>query len=183
MKNIILVGFMGTGKSVVGKRLAKQLNMKFVSTDDIIEDREKRPISEIFAKSGEPYFRKIEKEVVKEAADSENVVIAAGGGAVLDEDNITNLKKKGVIVCLNATPEAVYERTKKYKHRPLLNVDDPISKIKELMDKRAPYYAKADHQIDTAGKTVEEVTAEIIKVYQRTPSPRRGEGRGEGKSE
>jgi len=170
MKNIVLVGFMGSGKSVVGKRLAKQLNMKFISTDDIIEDREKRPITEIFAESGEPYFRKIEKEAVKEAADSENVVIAAGGGAVLDEENIANLKKKGVVFCLNAPPEAVYERTKRYKHRPLLNVDDPVSKIKELMDKRAPYYARADHQINTSGKTVEEVVEEVRTVILRSDS-------------
>jgi len=164
MKNIVLVGFMGTGKSVVGKRLAKELKMRFISTDDIIEDMEKRPIAEIFAKSGEPYFRKVEKEVISQAADSENVVIAAGGGAVLDEENIAILKKKGIVVCLNAAPEAVYERTKKHKHRPLLNVDDPVSKIKELMDKRAPYYAKADYQINTSGMSVPEVVKEIIKI-------------------
>lgn len=164
MKNIVLIGFMGTGKSVTGKRLAKELKMKFVNTDDIIEEREKRPIAEIFAKSGEPYFRNIEKEVIKEVSAFDNAVIAAGGGAVLNEENIVNLKKNGVVVCLNASPEAVYERTKKYKTRPLLNVPDPVAKIKELMASRSLFYAKADHQIETSGKSVNEVAKEIIKI-------------------
>lgn len=164
MKNIVLVGFMGTGKSVVGKRLAKELKMRFVNTDDIIEEREKRPIAEIFAKSGEPYFRNIEKEVVSEVSALDNAVIAAGGGAVLNEENIANLKKRGIVICLNASPEAVYERTKKYKTRPLLNVPDPVAKIKELMTSRAPFYAKADYQIDTSGKLVHDVVKEVIKV-------------------
>lgn len=163
MKNIVLVGFMGTGKSVVGKRLAKELKIKFISTDDIIEEREGRPISEIFAASGEPYFRKVEKGVVREVSEMDNVVIATGGGVVLDEENIVNLKKKGILICLTASPELIYERTKKYKTRPLLDVDDPVFKIKELLKVRAPYYAKADYQIDTSNKTVEEVVAKIIE--------------------
>jgi shikimate kinase len=178
MKNIVLVGFMGTGKSVVGKRLAKELKMKFISTDDIIEEREKRPIAEIFAKSGEPYFRGVEKEAVREVSGFDNVVIAAGGGAVLNEENMANLREKGVVICLNATPEAIYERTKKYRTRPLLNVADPVAKIKELMNARAPFYAKAEYQIETTGKSVSEVAKEIINLYQSLPLPRRGRGQG-----
>lgn len=164
MKNIVLVGFMGTGKSVAGKRLAKALKMRFVSTDDMIEERERRTIAEIFEKSGEPYFRNIEKEAVKEASGMENAVIAAGGGVVLDEENISNLKKNGVMVCLKASPEAIYERTKYYKHRPLLNVERPVEKIRQLLDVRAPFYEKADYKIDTSGKAVEEVVKEITYV-------------------
>ena len=161
---------MGTGKSVTGKRIAKQLNMKFINTDDMIEEREGRRIKEIFEVSGEPYFRKVEKEAVKEASEMDNVVIAAGGGVVLDEGNIADLKKKGVMVCLNAPADAIYERTKKYKHRPLLNVEDPVSRIKELLGSRAHLYAKADYQVDTSGKSVYEVVKEIIegiKGYER----------------
>ncbi|MBI4335129.1 MAG: shikimate kinase [Candidatus Omnitrophica bacterium] len=164
MKNIVLVGFMGTGKSVVGKRLAKALKMRFVSTDDLIEEKQKRPISEIFESSGEPYFRSVESEVVREASDFDNTVIAAGGGVVLNEENMANLRKRGVIICLNAPPEIVYERTKKYKHRPLLNVDDPVAKIKELMEKRRPFYAKADYQVDTSDMTVDEVVKKVITI-------------------
>lgn len=164
MKNIVLVGFMGTGKSVVGKQLARQLKMKFVSTDDIIEEREKKSIAEIFEKSGEPYFRKIEKEAVREVSNLDNFVIAAGGGVVLDDENMANLRKKGVIICLNAAPEKIYERTKLYKHRPLLNVENPIEKIRQLLNLRAPFYAKADYQIDAANKSVKEVAAEIRRI-------------------
>jgi shikimate kinase len=164
MKNIVLIGFMGTGKSAVGRRLAKQLNMRFVSTDDMIENREKRKIAEIFAASGEPYFRKVESELIGEISGLDNAVIAAGGGAVLDGNNIINLKKKGTVICLNATPEAVYERTKKYRSRPLLNVEAPLLKIKELLDFRAPFYAKADYQVDTSNRSIQEVVEEVIRI-------------------
>lgn len=155
---------MGTGKSVVGKLLVRILKMNFVNTDDIIEKNEKRPIAKIFADSGETYFRKVEKEAVKEASGLKDAVIAAGGGVVLDEENIKSLKKNGVLICLNASPEVIYERTKGYKHRPLLNVGDPIKKIKELLDYRRPFYAKADYQVDTSKKTVAEVAKEIIGI-------------------
>lgn len=167
VKNIVLIGFMGTGKSVVGKRIARQLNMEFVSTDNVIEEREERPIAKIFEESGEPYFRNVEKEVIKEISALNNVVIAAGGGAVLNEKNILNLRKNGILICLNARPEVIYERTKAHRHRPLLNVDNPVEKIKGLLNSRAPFYKKADYQIDTSDKSVEEIVkmiAEIIKI-------------------
>ncbi|MDD5449630.1 MAG: shikimate kinase [Candidatus Omnitrophica bacterium] len=168
MKNIVLVGFMGTGKSAVGKRLARQLNMKFISTDSVIEEREGRPIAEIFEKSGEPYFRGLEKSLISEISKEDNAVIAAGGGAVLDNENMANLRKKGVIICLDAAPAVIYERTKKYKHRPLLNVEDPLLKIRELLDKRAPCYAKADYRVDTSDKSIDEVVGEVLTVIARS---------------
>lgn len=164
MKNIVLVGFMGTGKSAVGRRLSKMLNMTYVSTDDLIEAKEGCAITEIFAKSGEPHFRKVEKEVIKEVSGLENSVIAAGGGVVLDPENIATLKKNGVLFCLNAAPEVIYMRTKKYKHRPLLNGPDPVKKIKELLNVRQELYKKADHQIDTSEKSVTEIAREICSV-------------------
>jgi len=95
------------------------------------------------------------------------VVIAAGGGVVLDNENIENLKANGVIICLNATPEDILERTKSYTHRPLLNVPDPLGKIRELLEKRAPYYKKADYEIDTSGKTLDEVLKEIKGITDK----------------
>jgi shikimate kinase len=163
MDNIILVGFMGTGKSVVGKFLAKKLNMDFVELDEIIEKREKMPIKDIFEKKGEPYFRLVEKEVVKEASLRENIVISAGGGAIINEENFKNLKSSGIIICLQARPETILKRTKDLRTRPLLNVPDPKKKIEELLSKRAPYYKKADHCIDTDNLTIEQ-TAEKIKA-------------------
>ncbi len=158
MKNIVLVGFMGTGKSAIGRRLAKELKLKYVNTDEIIEEQERRPISEIFAKEGEPYFREIEKKVVREVSSMDGVVIATGGGVVLDSGNMENLAKCGVIICLNASPEVILERTKRYT---LLNIPDPLARIKELLKERDPYYKKADFQVDTTDKRLEAVVKEI----------------------
>ena len=169
MKNIILVGFMGTGKTTIATELANRLDMRYVSTDDMIEKKEKRTINEIFTKSGEDYFRDIESEIVREASGMENVVIDAGGGAVIREENLTNFKSGGIVICLTADEETIMERTKKYKHRPLLNVEDPKLKIRNLMAKRAPLYAKADHTIDTGKLTARQVIEEIIKIMKGNP--------------
>ena len=162
--NIVLVGFMGTGKTTVGKILAKQLGMKYISTDEIVEDKERRSINEIFKKSGEPYFRRLEKEVVKNVAQLNKFVIDAGGGVVLDEENIQNLKRNGKIICLSASAEVILERTKRYHHRPLLNTENPKEKIEELLKSRAPFYAKANFSIDTINLNAEQVAEEIKKI-------------------
>ena len=164
MKNIVLVGFMGTGKTVVAKGLAKRLKMKFADLDDLIEERESKKISQIFAESGEPYFRQVEKEIVREVSQQKNRVIASGGGVVLDEENIQNLKRNGIMICLSAKPEAILERTKGYLHRPLLNTEDPKAKIEELLKFRAPFYAKANYTIDTSELTIEEVIEKVIEI-------------------
>ena len=162
MRNIVLVGFMGTGKSAAGKLLAKKLNMDFVESDEMIEIREKMPIKDIFEKKGELYFRLAEKEVVKEASLRKNIVISAGGGAIVDEDNLKNLKNSGIIICLKASPETILKRTKDLKTRPLLNVPDPKKKIGELLKKREPYYNKADFSVDTDKLSIEQVAERIL---------------------
>lgn len=164
MKNIILVGFMGTGKTAVGKELAKRLKVKFVDMDDLIVEREGMRITDIFTKKGEPYFRSVEKEVAKELSGQSNLIIAAGGGVVIDEENVRNLKSNGIIICLTASPDKILQRTKDYTHRPLLNVSDPRTKISELLAKRADYYARADYQIDTTDLTVDEVVKKIAEL-------------------
>ncbi|MGB2705824.1 MAG: shikimate kinase [Candidatus Omnitrophota bacterium] len=164
MKNIALVGFMGTGKTKVAKILSARLNMKYVSTDDLIEEKEGISIQEIFSKKGESYFRKAEKDVIKDASLMENVVIDAGGGAVIDPENVKNLKQKGMIVCLWAEPRVILERTKKYNHRPLLRVADPIGKIKELLESRKPFYERAGCHINTSEVSAEEVADEIERM-------------------
>jgi len=164
MKNIILVGFMGTGKSVVGKLLAKKLNRDFLETDDMIEAKEKMPIRDIFEKKLEPYFRAVEKEAIKEAAKRENAVISAGGGAIIDENNFNSLKNSGIIICLKASPETILERTKDLKTRPLLNVPDPKKRIEDLLAKREPCYSKADYAVDTDNLSVDDVVLKIITL-------------------
>lgn len=162
MKNIVLVGFMGTGKSVVGKHLAAKLDRDFIELDDMIESKEKMSIKDIFEKKLEPYFRQVEKEAVKEAAKRENVVISAGGGAVMDEENFKNLKNSGIIICLKASPDTILKRTKNLKTRPLLNVPDPKKQIEEFLKKREPYYNKADFIINTDNLTIEQVAARVM---------------------
>ena len=166
MRNIVLVGFMGSGKTTIATQLANKLGMRYVSTDSLIEAREKRTINEIFTKSGEDYFRDVESNVVREIAAQEGLVIDTGGGAVIREENLNNLKSTGIVICLSADEDAIMERTKKYKHRPLLNVEDPKLKIRSLLAKRAPFYAKADHCIDTGKLTIRQVVEKIMEIVK-----------------
>ncbi len=166
MKNIVLVGFMGAGKTAVGKTLAKLLKTKFVDLDEMIEEHESMPIAEIFATRGESYFRKAEKDIVKEASLFTGVVTGTGGGAVVDKENVVNLKSNGIIFYLAASPDKILERTKGHTHRPLLNVSDPKEKISELLAKRAEFYARADHRVDTDNLSVNEVAEKIISLLK-----------------
>lgn len=172
MRNIVLIGFMGTGKTTIATTLAHRLKMRYVSTDDLIEKKEKRTINEIFTKSGEEYFRDVESSVIKEVAAMENVVIDAGGGAVIREDNLANLKSCGIVICLMADEETIIERTKKYKHRPLLNVENPKRKLRELLAKRASFYAKADYTIDTGKLTIRQVVEKIVEIAEARKEPK-----------
>lgn len=167
MNNVYLVGFMGTGKTVVGKLLAQELNRKFLDLDDLIANKEKKPITDIFEEKGETYFRKVEKEIVKEISSQNNLVIACGGGVVIDKDNMDNLKKSGLVICLSASPEVILERTKKFEHRPLLNVEDQKEKIKELLTKRELFYKQAHYLINTSKLTLEEVLGQILKLIKK----------------
>lgn len=164
VKNIILVGFMGSGKTTIAFELSHRLNMRYVSTDDLIEKREKSTINEIFTKKGEDYFRDVEALVVRDACSMDNVIIDLGGGAVIRDENWESIRASGISICLTADEDAIMERTKKYKHRPLLNVEDPKQKIRNLIAKRAQFYAKADHCIDTGKLTVKQSVEKIMEI-------------------
>lgn len=167
MGNIYLVGFMGTGKTCVGEELAKRKKWQFLDLDNLIELKEKRTISDIFAKNGEPYFRRIEKKVLQEVSKEKNFVIACGGGIVINKDNIKIMKETGIIICLTASLKVILKRTSRYIHRPLLNVKDPEKQIKSLLKLRAPYYALADKTIDTSKISIKEVVNKILKIMTR----------------
>jgi shikimate kinase len=167
MKNIVLVGFMGTGKTIVGKLLSTQLGKQRLCLDDMIEWKIGKPIVKIFEEDGEEFFRKIEKEMVKAASKDRDAVIDAGGGVVIDEENIKRLKEHGIIICLKARPEVIYERTKGHIHRPLLNTPNPVESIKKLLDRRQQYYGRADYTIDTSELAPEEVVEKIIEIVEK----------------
>jgi shikimate kinase len=162
--NIILIGFMGTGKTSVGMQLAETLDMRFIDTDDIIEENSKMSIPEIFSEMGEEHFRDLESKAVEEVSRFSRYVVATGGGAVIREQNVRNLKSSGLLFCLDATPEVILQRTSQYAHRPLLQVENPISKIRNMLQFRAPFYAKADYRIDTSQLTVKQVADRIATI-------------------
>lgn len=163
MKNIILVGFMGTGKSAVGKMLARKLRRPFIDLDRQIEKEAGKTVQQIFERDGEPAFRKLETKVVREAAALESHVIATGGGVMCGEENVQALKSSGVLVCLTASTDTILERTSAaLVSRPLLAGGDPKERITELLALRAPTYARADVTIDTTGRTLQEVSEEIL---------------------
>ncbi|MBU3912335.1 MAG: shikimate kinase [Candidatus Omnitrophica bacterium] len=163
MQNIVLVGFMGTGKTAVGRILAAKLGCEFIEMDEMIEAKEGCPVREIFDKKGEDYFRNLEMDTAGKVSQEKGVIISTGGGAVVNDKNFQNFKKNGLIICLEASPKVILKRTKDLASRPLLNVPDPEKKIEELLKKRAPYYKRADFCIDTDTSSAEEVADKIIK--------------------
>lgn len=159
--NIVLCGFMGSGKSTVGKILAQKLNFTFKDSDECIEQRENMSVSEIFKTYGEEYFRKTESLVIKELSLQNGLVIATGGGAVLNSDNAAALRQRGTVIFLDVTPETVLERLKNDASRPLLQRKDKAEAITELLIARKPVYQAAAHYAVNANrdalKTVEEI--------------------------
>ena len=162
MKNIYLIGFMGTGKTVVGEILAKKMDKEFIEMDAVIEDKQGLEIVDIFSQQGEDYFRSLEKVLLGELSEREDLVVSCGGGLVCDQENLKLLKETGVVFALTASVSTIYQRTKKYSHRPILNVDNPQEKIKQLITKRASCYAQAQYSIDTDNLFPEEVVDKIL---------------------
>lgn len=167
MKNIVLTGFMGTGKSEVSQELSKVLGWKVIDIDTEIEKSQGMKITGIFKQFGEPRFRDIETEMIKNLSKNKNVIISTGGGAVLRQENMDALRENGVIICLTATPETILKRTSNNNDRPLLQVEDPLKKIRELLKFRMPYYEKVDIMIDTENKTPLEIAEEIIEKIRK----------------
>jgi len=155
---------MGTGKSAVGRRVAARLGRRFFDTDVLIEQEAKVSISSIFSQQGEAYFRALEKAAIDRACREKEVVIATGGGAIVNAENAARLKENGTVICLTATPEAILERVRGNADRPLLQGDDPLEKIRSLLATRAKAYAKADVIIDTSELDVDRVVETIVSL-------------------
>ena len=167
MKNLVLVGFMGSGKTSAGKLVAQRLGMKFVDMDDLIEQRHGQTISQIFEKKGEAFFRQQERALVRELSPGQDRVIATGGGLVLDPNNLRDLGRTGVIICCWVDATVAHDRTKDAKHRPLLEAGgDRLTQIEALLRRRELLYKAIPNRIDTSAMTVEQQTNEIIRIYQ-----------------
>ncbi|MDR2006699.1 MAG: shikimate kinase [Acidaminococcales bacterium] len=159
--NVALVGFMGTGKTTVGRMLAHELGMAFVDTDEEIEKMQGKPIPDIFAQNGEEFFRDAESRALKTIAARSGQVIATGGGAIVREDNFAVLSRRAHIVCLRASPAVILQRTGEGGGRPLLGGGGRWKKITSLLKARETYYAKAEYAVDTDGRSLSEISGEI----------------------
>jgi shikimate kinase len=171
--NIALIGFMGAGKTSVGRHAAEQLHFEYLDTDELIQSRAGRTITEIFSTDGEPAFRKMESDLVVELTARTKTVIATGGGLPVNPQNLINLKKYALVVCLWASPEKIWERVKNQTHRPLLHDPDPQKKIRDLLAAREPFYKQADVLLNTELRSVREVAQQVVHQFRLEASGRR----------
>lgn len=169
--NLFLIGPMGSGKSAVGRQLARELGLEFVDSDAEIERRTGVDIAYIFEKEGEAGFRARERDIIAELAERTSIVLSTGGGAVLDPDNRTRLAAHGTVVYLRASVAEQLERTRNTRHRPLLVGRDAEAVLAELMTERAPLYEGiADLIVDTGGRRVGAVVSEIRRKLRERES-------------
>lgn len=173
IRNIALIGFMGSGKSTVGLAVARQLRFEFVDTDQLIEARAGTAISEIFGQQGEAAFRELERQVVAELADRDHCVIATGGGVGANPEHLASLKRHALVVCLWVSPDVVWRRVRNQTHRPLLQVPDPQARIKELLEQRTPVYRQADVLMNSGLRQLSQVVQNVVHQYRlMTRAPR-----------
>lgn len=164
--NLYLVGFMGVGKSAIGRRVAKELGFKFIDSDHEIEALKGRTIPEIFETEGEARFRQYEREFIETGHPEAGCVVSCGGGLVVQSGMKELLKRKGVVVCLFASVESILERTSRNSNRPLLNVQDPEARVRQLLAEREPIYMDSGACITTDGRTIPEVVRHLMRTYK-----------------
>lgn len=166
--NIILCGFMGTGKTTVGRLIAAQLGWRFVDTDRLIEQRTGQSVAAIFAEQGEAAFRARERQLCREIGGWRRMVVATGGGIVLDPANREALIMAGLAVCLDAPVEEIARRLEHSRARPLLAGPDRLARIRDLLAARAEAYAALPYRVNVAGREAREVAGEIILLWRNT---------------
>jgi shikimate kinase len=190
-ENVVITGFMGVGKTIVGRTVAERLSRPFLDMDTLIEAREGRPIRDIFADEGEAYFRRLESELCRELSARRGLVIATGGGALLDPDNLAAMSASGIVICLTCEPEVLLRRLPQDDTRPLLATEAPSSRsplkegerrerLLELLAARRAAYARIPHHIDTTALTPLEVAVAILDIFtalQITTKARRHKGK------
>ena len=164
-KNIVLVGLSGSGKTTIGKLLEQKINLKFIDTDEIIVNNENRSINDIFATDGEKFFRQIEFEVVRKVSEQNDLIISTGGGVVLNQENIDNLKKNGIVFYLKTSVDTLINRLKNDTTRPLLKTNDLRLKLEKMLLDRATFYEKADYIIKNDNDNIEQTVENILRSY------------------
>ena len=165
--NLVLVGFMGTGKTEVGKIIADRMKRDFVDIDDRIVGAVGMTINDIFSKQGEDFFRDIESEMIEKCSAATGMVISTGGGSLLRPKNVQNLKRTGVLVWLVASPEEILRRVADDRHRPLLAVPDRISTVRAMLAKRIGSYQISDIRVNTEGRSLLATAEEVLLTYER----------------
>lgn len=167
-RNLVLIGFMGVGKSTIGRQCARRLGYTFQDSDAVISERVGGTVAQFFAEKGEAAFRALEREIIAELAATPNLVIATGGGAALDPENIARLQENGLIVLLTATPDIILRRVGDARTRPLLAAaPNPRVRVLEMLADRMPHYERAAHHIiETTDRRPAEVAAEIAALFE-----------------
>ena len=165
--NLYFVGFMGTGKTTVGRTVAQCMGHHLLDSDVEIERLAGKPVAEIFASEGEPAFRAMERAFIERGHPSTGCVVACGGGLVVQPGMLDLLKSRGVVICLHASLDTILKRTQGSRHRPLLNVDDPMERIRTLYAQREPVYRQAGTMVLTDGRQLNDIVAHVLRIYRR----------------
>jgi shikimate kinase len=165
--NLYLVGFMGTGKTTVGRAVAQKLGFQLLDSDQEIERQRQRPIAQIFAEEGEAAFRRLEREFIEGGHPDRRQVVACGGGLIVPPGMLELLQARGVVMCLHASLETILRRTQGNRNRPLLNVDDPEVRIRALYARREAVYKRAGTTILTDGRQLGEIVSHVLRAYRR----------------
>jgi shikimate kinase len=165
--NLYFVGFMGTGKTTVGRTVAQRLGYQLLDSDVEIERQAGKSIPDIFASEGEPAFRAMERTFIEQGHPTSKCVVACGGGLVVAPGMLELLKSKGVVICLHASLETILKRTQGSRHRPLLNVEDPAERIRVLYAQRESVYRRAGTMILTDGRQLNDIVDHVIRAYRR----------------
>jgi shikimate kinase len=165
--NLYLVGFMGTGKTTVGRAVAQKLGFELLYSDHEIERLQGRPIPQIFAEEGEAAFRVLERAFVEHGHPTKRQVVACGGGLIVPPGLLEMLQARGVVMCLHASLETILRRTQGNKNRPLLNVEDPEERLRTLFAQREGIYRRAGTMILTDGRQLSDIVSHVLRVYRR----------------
>lgn len=164
--NLYLVGFMGTGKSTVGRMLAQQLRRQFLDSDHEIERAQGKAVAKIFAEDGEPRFRELEREFIERGHPDHGCIVACGGGLVVTPGMLELLHRRGVVICMHAPIETILQRTMHTTHRPLLQVDDREARLRELYAQREEIYRRTGTMVLTDKRPMREIAAHVLRVYR-----------------